>query len=186
MYCLSFEGMFLSDSPDKDDDDILTVLMSVWRAERCTCRNVMLLHPKTDSVSIKMHRKTETPWSQSCIHWAPCFLSDPAQQGIWFMHSSLSASRFVSSKPARSAVITADIKPHKHPCCKRTIGHPATLGWKSWKECQLSALSQSNGISKISSIKVFVEKMLEIYRYQTCTCTVYLHTKKIWCKLLLL
>lgn len=80
------------DDEDDDDNDIITVLISVWRAEHRACRNVMLLHPKADSLSIKMHRKTERHHdkarSQSCIQWAPCFLSDPAQQGIWFMHSS--------------------------------------------------------------------------------------------------
>lgn len=74
------------------DDDIITVLISVWRAEHRTCRSEMLLHPKTNSLSIKMHRKPERHHdearSQSCIHWAPWFLFGPAQQGIWLTHSS--------------------------------------------------------------------------------------------------
>lgn len=94
VFLLKYFGMYdFSDSHDKDndddddddddhDDDIMTVLISVWRAEHHICRNVMLLHPKTDSLSIKMHRKPERHHdkarSQSCIHWAPCFLSDPA------------------------------------------------------------------------------------------------------------
>lgn len=89
-----------SDSHDKDDDeddddddeDIITVLISIWRVEHRACRNVMLLHPKADGLSIKMHRKTERHQdkarSQSRIQWAPCFPSDPAQQAIWFTHSS--------------------------------------------------------------------------------------------------
>lgn len=97
VFLLKYFGMYdFSDSHDKGDDDddddddddrdhdgdIITVLISVWRAEHHICRNVMLLHPKTDSLSIKMHRKPERHHdkarSQSCIHWAPCFLSDPA------------------------------------------------------------------------------------------------------------
>lgn len=63
VFLLKYFGMYdFSDSHYKyDDDDIIMVPTSVWRAEHRTWRNVMLLHPKTNSLSIKMHRKTERP-----------------------------------------------------------------------------------------------------------------------------
>lgn len=70
-----------------------------WRAEHPSCSTLILLHPPTDSLSTKMHRKTQQRQdkvkSQSCIHSAPRLLSDKAQQGIWFMPFIFSSLHFL-------------------------------------------------------------------------------------------
>lgn len=78
----------------------------LWRAEHPSCSTLILLHPPTDSLSTKMHRKTQQRQdkvkSQSCIHSAPCLLSDKAQQGIWFMLFIFSSLHFLSHDTANS------------------------------------------------------------------------------------
>ncbi len=80
-------------------------------------RTSCMLDLPTGSLSTEMHRKTQW-WqdivkSQSCVHSAPCLLSDKAQLGIWFTPFIFSTWQFFPHYTALS-VKFLEVKILKH------------------------------------------------------------------------